>query len=312
MLLELLKEAASLEAHLQLCVGQAPAFWRWGQLQVKEAAKLTREDLNRLLEQGRDWGLPGEGEKAVGIPGFGRCQVNLQFPWVLFRPLPSDGPPPMEKLNLPPGLAELVQLNQGLVLLGGQRGSGLRTTLASLLELLRQGPPRRILTVGRCHDFVQGHGRGLLGSCVRLSEALLDSCDVVVLWLTDSASAQAALEAAEEGRLVLALLRGLHAPNLLDRLQTWLPAAAWSQRLGDALRAVYYQRLLASSQGPLPVCEFVNSETSRQLLQQPRKIYPDCLEGQSGCWSLLHSLQDWLDQQRVSPEEADLLVQSWT
>jgi twitching motility protein PilT len=311
MLIDWLKEAVTRNARLQLCVGQSPLFCRRGRVEASPSPKVTREDLSKILEQGREWGLPVEGEKSVGIPGFGRCHVSVQAPWMLFRPLPADQPPDLEKLHLPPVLAELAQLPQGLVLLGGQRGSGLRTTVASLLELLRQGEPRRMLTVGRCHDYVQAHGRGLVGSCRELTEALRDSCDGVVLWVTDSASAQAAVQAAEEGLLVFALMRGLHTPNLLDRLRQWL---ADTQRLGDALRAAYYQRLLPSGQGLLPICEFVSGDVCRQLLYRagPDRIYPECLEGQTGCWSLLHSLQDWLEQEQISPLDADRVIQTWS
>ena len=313
MLLELLKEAGARGAQLQLCVGQAPVFVHLGQLEVSAGAKWSREDMAQLLEQGREWGLPSEGERGIGIPGLGRCQVQVQRPWILFRPLPANLPASWEELNLPPVVAELAQLPQGLILLGGQTGSGIRTTLACLVEIIRQQQTRRLLMVGRCHDYVQTHGRGLLGSCPQISPGLLDSCDVVALWLTDPESAQQALAAAEEGKLVLALMRGLHTPNLLDRLHCWLPAGAYLQRLGDVLRGAYYQRLISAPEGPLPVTEFVSGEVASRMLGAPApgRVYPDCLERREGCWSLLHSLQDWLEQERISSEQADRLVLSW-
>ena len=311
-LLELLKEAVSKDSQLHLCVGQPPAFIRLGKVEFWAGPKLSREALSGLLEQGCDWALPREGQSAVGIPGLGRCQVHVHRPWVLFRPLPADLPADWEKLNLPPVLAELMQLSQGLLLLGGQRGSGLSTTLAFLLESLRLGPPRRILSVGPGLPYVQGHGHGLLGACAELTDSLLDTCDVVLLPVTDSVTAQAAIQAAEEGRLVIGVLRAAHVPNLLDRLLCWLPTGPWSQRLADVVRAAYCQRLLVAAEGPLPISEFVSSEVCRRLLGNPARVYPDCLEGQAGCWSLLHSLQDWLDQQRVTPEEAESMVESWS
>lgn len=310
---ELLRLAVDRQASLQVCVGQAPLLIHpGGRLEVTEGGRVSREDLAQWMEQGRSWGLPGPGERAMGAPGLGRFWAIVHRDWGLFRPLPTENPGELEQRNLPGILHDLCQLPQGLVLLGGPRGSGLRTSLACMLEILRQGPPRRILCLGRCTDHVQSHGRGLLVNDEDWSESLIEAWDVLVLRLNDSLSAQQALRAAEEGLLVLGLMRASHAPNMLDRFWGWLPDSWARQRASDSLRGCYAQRLLAGGGGLLPLSEFVTPEVARKLVGVSARVYPQCLEKQKGCWSFQHSLQDWLDQQRLTPEEAETVVSSWS
>ncbi|MBN9417314.1 MAG: hypothetical protein J0I12_17845 [Candidatus Eremiobacteraeota bacterium] len=303
MIEKLLREADG--AGLQLAPGQAPLLVRPGGVEVMAQPKLSREEFARVLETVRDWGMVQEGEAEVGVPGLGRCLVRSRPGWLSLEPLPSELPGDLDALNLPQVLAELLNLPQGLVLLGGQRLSGLSTTLACMLEiLLRHGSPRRILLCG-AHPYVHSHGRGLL-----VQSGVLDLgqvFDVVVTPLpTDP---RLCIQLVENGALVLATMRAPHTANMVDQLQSLLPPN-WMARLQGALKGLYCQRLVGSD---LPVTEFVQAELACKWLAAPGpREYPKCLEKQKGSWSLLHSLQEWVNEEKVTPEEAEPLVRSWS
>ncbi len=306
MIEKLLKEADG--AGLQLAPGQAPLLVRPGAVEVMAQPKLSREEFARILETVRDWGMVQEGEAEVGVPGLGRCLVRSRPGWLSLERLPSELAGDLEALNLPEVLGGLTALPQGLVLLGGQRLGGLSTTLACVLEmLLRQGTPRRVLLCGP-HPYVHSHGKGLLvqSSVLELGQHF----DVVVTPLPSDP--RLCIQLVENGGLVLATMRAPHTANMVDQLQSLLPAA-WMARLQQALKGLYCQRLIqAGGNLRLPVTEFVQAELAGKWLAAPGgRDYPKCLEKQKGSWSLLHSLQEWIHEEKITPEEAELVLQSW-
>lgn len=267
-------------------------------------AKLSREEFARILETVRDWGMVQEGEAEVGVPGLGRCLVRSRPGWLSLEPLPSELPGDLESLNLPQVLADLLSLPQGLILLGGQRKSGLSTTLACLIEIvLRHGPSRRVLLCG-AHPYVHSHGRGLLLQSGHLE--LGQHFDVVITPLP--ADPRVCIQWVENGALVLATMRAPHTANMVDQLHSLLPPG-WMARLQQAVKGLYCQRLVGDR---LPVSEFVQADLAGKWLASPGpRDYPKCLEKQKGSWSLLHSLQEWIQEEKITPEEAEPIAQSW-
>ena len=307
MIEKLLKEAQDQAATLHLAAGQSPLLVQPGHTRVMAQPKLTREEFARLLEAVRDWGMIQEGEAEVGVPGVGRCLVRSRPGWLSLEPLPSELPASLEDLNLPQVLADLVSLPQGLILLGGQRRCGLSTTLACLIEiLLRHGSSRRVLLCGS-HPSVHSHGKGLLLQSGNLEVGR--DFDVVVTPLP--ADPRLCIQLVENGSLVVATMRAPHTPNMVDQLQSSLPPP-WTARLQQSLKALYCQRLVRAGELLFPVTEFVHGELAQKWLGAagPRE-YPKCLEKQKGCWSLLHSLQDWVDQEKITPEQAEPILQTW-
>ncbi|MBX3172300.1 MAG: hypothetical protein KF760_33155 [Candidatus Eremiobacteraeota bacterium] len=303
MIENLLKEAGG--AGLQLAPGQAPLLVRPGGVEVMARPKLSREEFARILETVRDWGMVQEGEAEVGVPGLGRCLVRSRPGWLSLERLPSELPGDLESLNLPQVLADLLSLPQGLVLLGGQRQSGLSTTLACLLEIvLRHGSSRRVLLCG-AHPYVHSHGRGLLLQ----SENLELGRHFEVVFTPLPADPRICIQLVEGGALLLATMRAPHTANMVDQLQSLLPPA-WLARLQTALKGLYCQRLAGDL---LPVTEFVQAELAGKWLAAPGpRDYPKCLEKQKGSWSLLHSLQEWIHEEKLTPEEGEAMVQSWS
>lgn len=298
---KLLREADG--AVVELAPGQSPLLVRPGLVEVLAQPKLSREDFARVLETVRDWGMRQEGEAEVGVPGLGRCLVRSQPGWLSLELLPKEPPESLESLNLPEVLADLVALPCGLILLGGPRRGGLSSTVACLLELiLRHGRSRRILLCG-AHPFVHSHGRGMLVQSSALE--LGGQFEVMVTPLP--ADPRVCIQCVEQGALVLAVMRAPHTANMVDQLHSLLPAG-WMARLQGCLRGLYCQRLV----GGLPVTEFVQAELARKWLATPGlREYPRCLEKQKGSWPLLHSLQEWINEEKLTPEEAEAVLQSW-
>ncbi|MBS2039261.1 hypothetical protein JST97_30030 [bacterium] len=298
---KLLREAEG--AVLELAPGQSPVLVRPGLVEVLPQPKLSREDFALALETVRDWGMVQEGEAEVGVPGLGRCLVRSRPGWLSVELLPSQLPEGLESLNLPEILAELVSLPSGLVLLGAPRRGGLSTTLACLIELiLRHGRSRRILLCEK-HPYVHSHGKGLLVQSHLLE--LGGHFEVVITPLP--ADLRSCIQCAEQGALVLASMRAPHTSNMTDQLHSLLPSA-WLPRLQSCLRGLYCQRLV---QG-LPVTEFVQPELARKWLATPgQREYPRCLEKQKGSWPLLHSLQEWINEEKLTLEEVQETLQSW-
>lgn len=299
-LLDLLREAhrqGASEVHLQ--VGQGPTWVVAGELQVQPGPRWTREMWAAHLRQAIPWGLDleGAGEGRLGVPGVGPCRSWL-LPGQslsLVLPLPATELT-LEKLHLPEVLAELARLPQGLVLLAGPRRSGLSTTLAAMVERIRTGPGRCLACLGPDQPYPVVPASGLVWQWesdpwLPLVARAQSWCEVLTLPLVDAETADAALQAAESGLLVLAEMRAQNAPNALDRLHGWLPRS--SRRLLEQLRGVYAQQLVASPEGRVPISEFLPEPVLRNFLGVERKPYPECVARVKGGWSFEESLRDW-------------------
>lgn len=299
-LLDLLREAhrqGASEVHLQ--VGQGPTRVVAGELQVQPGPRLTREAWSALLRQAVAWGLNLEhpGENRLGVPGVGPCRSWLlpgqSFSLVL--PLPATELS-LEKLHLPEVLAELAGLPQGLVLLAGPRRSGLSTTLAAMVDGIRTGPGRSLACLGPDQPYPVAPASGLVWQVetdpwLPLVAQAQSWCEVLTLPLADAQTAEAALQAAESGLLVLAEMRAQNAPNALDRLHGWLSRS--SRRLLEQLRGVYAQQLIPRAEGRVPISEFLPEPVLRSFLGVERKPYPECMARVKGGWSFEESLRDW-------------------
>lgn len=150
-----------------------------------------------------------------------------------FRTLAAAAPT-LEELGLPPTLARLAHLRQGLVLFSGASGAGKTTTMAAIVALVGRDDPRTILTIEDPIEYVHASARSLVlqrGVGVdapdwpsAVADAMAFGPDCLVLGeLRDVETARAALAAAETGTLVLATLHGLDATQAVDRLIDLFP-----------------------------------------------------------------------------------------
>ncbi|MGA8151296.1 MAG: PilT/PilU family type 4a pilus ATPase [Terriglobales bacterium] len=251
------------EIHGQLIAVQGPGL-----------SPLTADDTRRIASD-----LIGSNKQAIAtlreqgscdvsfaLPGLARFRVNVFIQRgscaVVMRVIPTTVPD-LASLGLPPQLAEIATLRDGIVLVTGPRGSGKSSTLAALLDLINREQVCHIITIEDPIEFLHNHKRATIhqrelhsdtpSMPMALRAALRQSPNVILVSeLHDRDTAEMALEAAETGHLVLSSL------NTLDVAQTWKRVAGLfsateqpgaRSRLAKAARYFISQRLLPRKDG---------------------------------------------------------------
>jgi twitching motility protein PilT len=241
--------------------------------------------------------LAGSCDTSYALAGLARFRVNVfstggQLAIVL-RIL-ADEPPALEALGLPPVLAEIPRLANGLVLVTGATGTGKTTTLAAIVDRINATRPVHIVTLEDPVEYVHRHRRATvsqreLGSdfptfADGLRAALRQAPKVILIGeLRDPASVEIGLKAAETGHLVLATLHTLSAGQTVNRVGGMFAAEERPlvrSRLAQVHRFIVGQRLLPKvGGGRVPAVEamgtslrvrelIVNGETPDRTFEQ--------------------------------------------
>lgn len=195
-----------------------------------------------------------------------RANVYLsQGDWCLcLRHIPNEIPS-LDWLGFSEELAKrLVSYHNGLVVVTGVTGSGKSASLAALINLIRQDPTRRVLTVEEPIEYVYPPGRGAIvtqrevgrdvGSFADgLKFGLRQDPDVILVGeIRDRETAQMALSAAETGHLILTTLHTRDAKGAISRLVDLFPQDTQEdirKQLAMSLRSVVCQHLLPTASG---------------------------------------------------------------
>lgn len=260
-------------ADLHLCSGHLPHWRRQGVLEpIPEQAVLDPLWLETFITQWLDseqqalLNAEGHVDFAITLASGVRLRANLflqrQGVSLALRLIASQVPE-LASLHLPPVVEQLLQLDEGLILITGATGSGKSTTLAALVDSLNRHQARHILTLEDPIEFVHRSQRSLIqqrevgAHCASfrqgLKAALREDPDVILLGeLRDSETIRLALTAAETGHLVLATLHTRGATQAVDRLVDVFPAEEKNlvrSQLAGSLKAVLAQRLVAAKNG---------------------------------------------------------------
>ena len=171
--------------------------------------------------------------------------------------------PTLEDLGLPPELADLVSGRPGLLVVTGRSGSGRTTTAAALVDSIHRSEACHIVTIEDPVEYVHGPGRSLLtrrqigrdteSYAVALRAVRRENPDVVVVdELREPDDVVAALELADSGCRVIAVMAVDGATACIERLMDYVPGhqreKAKSQ-LASTLLGVVYQRLVPRNGG---------------------------------------------------------------
>jgi twitching motility protein PilT len=213
----------------------------------------------------------------------------------------SDKIPTMKQLNLPKEVAGLGELENGIVLVVGETGSGKSTTIASLLQdinlnesyfmLTVEDPVEYIYTAGKCRIAQREVGEDVVSFAQAVKDAMREDPDIIVLGeMRDRETIQNAITLAETGHLVFATLHARNCVEVLDRITDVFPGDEKEQMRSqtcNVLQAVIHQVLLPVPEyGRLPLLEImrvdhtiratlsnkdVKLESVRQLLRTNRK-----------------------------------------
>jgi twitching motility protein PilT len=273
------KEAGASDLHL--ADGQPPWIRRHGQMSVlPEELPLAADALLAMLREVAPPGSWERGERA-GETSFGYSpDGKTRFRVSCYRHgggrgaacrLIPEASPLLPELGLAPALADFAALRAGLVLIAGQPGSGLSTTVAALCNEAASSQARRILTLEETIEFVipsrkstvvqRQIGTHASSASAGLREARRGGFDVVYAGQLRSRGLIAeALLLAESGVLVLGTLHGSSVVRVLEHVVREFPEEQqqWVRTmLGNALRGVSVQRLVAKADGVsrCAVCE---------------------------------------------------------
>jgi twitching motility protein PilT len=214
----------------------------------------------RMLEK------DGSADLSYGITGVARFRVNIFKQRgscaVVMRVIP-DKIPGFQDLHLPPALAEIVELRNGIVLVTGPTGSGKSSTLAAVLDKMNEEKAYHILTIEDPIEFLHRHKKSTVHQrelhtdtpsfALALRAALRQAPKVILVGeMRDRETIEIALEAAETGHLVLSTLHTIDAAKTVERIIGVFPLAdqqSIRSRLSKAFRCIVSQRLLPRKDG---------------------------------------------------------------
>jgi twitching motility protein PilT len=227
--------------------------------------------------------------------------------------------PTLAELGLPPAMAEIATLKNGIVLVTGPTGSGKSTTLAALIDLINETRAEHIVTIEDPVEFLHAHKKGTVHQrelhtdtptfAAALRSALRQAPKVILVGeMRDRETIEIALTAAETGHLVLSTLHTIDASKTVERIvgtfdvgdQRFVRA-----RLAASFRYFISQRLIPRRDGGrMPIIELMKSTMrTRDYVESGEK------EGRS----LLDAMRDGdVDGMQYFDGELEKLVRAGT
>ncbi|MEM1204279.1 MAG: PilT/PilU family type 4a pilus ATPase [Acidobacteriota bacterium] len=266
-----LKETKGSDLHL--AAGQRPRMRVHGSLaDIEGWDVLSHPELEQLLgeiakkEQWHDYQESGDLDFAYGLPGVARFRCNFlrqeNGAAAVFRIIPEKILT-CEQLNMPSAIADLADLQHGLVLITGPTGSGKSTTLAAIIDRINTNYPKHIVTIEDPVEFVHPNKKSVFSQrevghdshsfADALKVAVRQDADVVLVGeMRDLETISLAITAAEMGALVFGTLHTNSAAKTIDRLIDAFPANEQAQvrtTLAESISAIVSQLLLKTADG---------------------------------------------------------------
>ncbi|MGA0572644.1 PilT/PilU family type 4a pilus ATPase [Variovorax sp. VNK109] len=229
----------------------------------------------------------GELNTAVPLDGAGNFRISAMRQRgtyaVVIRFIASDIPP-LDKLNVPEILKELIMEKRGLLLMVGSTGAGKSTTLASMMDYRNENAHGHILTIEEPIEFIFRNKKSIVnqrdvGSDTKslhtaLKNALRQAPDVILIGeIRDRETMSAAIAYAQSGHLCLATMHANNSYQALNRILSFYPVEVRATMLGDlaaAMKAIVSQRLLRTPEGSrVPAVEvMLNSKLVAELIEK--------------------------------------------
>ena len=319
---------------LHIAAGVVPRIRASGSLQEIEGwPVLDHAGVESLLHeiandhQWADYQACGDLDFAYSLPGVARFRCNFlrqeNGAGAVFRIIPEKILT-CEQLKMPEAIANLADLQQGMVLITGPTGSGKSTTLAAVIDRINTNYQKHILTIEDPVEFVHPN-RGCVFSqrevhhdshsfADALKVAVRQDADVVLVGeMRDLETISIAVTAAEMGILVMGTLHTNGAAQTVDRIVNSFPADKQSHirtMISTSLRGVISQQLLPTKHKPGRIAALeimINTPAVANLIRQGKL---DQLEtamqsgGSAGMQTMDNALMDLVDKRWVSGKEA--------
>jgi twitching motility protein PilT len=257
--------------------GRPPQVERHGQLAIVSIAELPMLEAEHTARIARD--LIGSNEHLLRvlkdegatdlsymIPGRARFRVNVfrqRGSYAIVMRVIAAKIPTIADLNLPPSIAEVASLKNGIVLVTGPTGSGKSSTLAAMIDLINETRAEHIITIEDPVEFVHVHKKGTVHQrelhtdtptfAAALRSALRQSPKVILVGeMRDRDTIEIALTAAETGHLVFSTLHTIDASKTVERIIGTFDAGEQQgvrTRLASSFRCIISQKLIPRQGG---------------------------------------------------------------
>jgi twitching motility protein PilT len=219
----------------------------------------NKQAINILREQ-------GSCDISYGLPGMARFRVNVFIQRgscaIVMRVIPT-AIPDFGALNLPAQLKEIANLQKGIVLVTGPRGSGKSSTLATLLDCINEQQVCHIITIEDPIEFLHKHKRATIHQrelhidtpnfAIAMKSALRQAPKVILIGeLRDRETTERVIEAAEIGHIVFSTVNSANAAKTIERLTSGFSGEEQKSirtRLANNLSHIISQRLLPRKDG---------------------------------------------------------------
>jgi len=220
----------------------------------------------------------GTSDLSYSLPSRARFRVNIfqqrGVYSIVMRVIPTDIPT-LKSLSLPPQLADIAELRNGLVLMTGPTGAGKSSTQAAIIDIINEKKHYHVVTIEDPIEYLHSHknstinqrevGHDIKDFPSALRAALRQAPKVILIGeMRDFETTEIALEAAETGHLVLSTLHTIDASKTVDRIIGLYPKneePVIRTRLAQTFRYIVSQRLIprADRRGRIAAVEILRS-----------------------------------------------------
>jgi len=290
------KAVAGKASDVHVKVGQPPGarirgeivYFRTDKISADDAVAVARHVISSAEVLGRLDQLM-EYDTSYFAHGIGRFRVNVYRQRgslaVVMRFIPTDIPS-IELLELPlPVTRDLVEKQNGMVLVVGAAGNGKSTSIAGMIAHLNGTRSLHIVTVEDPIEFMHKDqmssisqreiGIDTASFAAALRAALRQDPDVIFVGeIRDEETMEIALKAAETGHLVLATLHTSDAIRTVGRMLALMKGDPTENRfrIASCLQGIIAQRLLPRADGAgvaLAAEVLVASQSVREAIRRP-------------------------------------------